>query len=258
VQNFNRTIQDKLGFYVYGLIDPITKEIFYVGKASGNNRAFDHLKKTQNMNSRMSPKKLKINEIRQKGYEPIVEVLRYGLSSEEVALEVEAAIIDSIGLEKLTNIVKGHGIERGRLTLQEIERLYGSTPVNITTLTEKYVMFFLSQTYSTSLDEIQIYDATRQFWYNVSQVKRNKNERGELEYSVALSIYDSVVVRVYSILQWFRAGQTLSTRSIEKTTDRWEFVGNLILDHPLMGKKLVEDANGSDLRANQQGYRYVN
>jgi len=119
-------------------------------------------------------------------------------------------------------------------------------------------MFFLSQTYSTSLDEIQIYDATRQFWYNVSQVKRNKNERGELEYSVALSIYDSVVVRVYSILQWFRAGQTLSTRSIEKTTDRWEFVGNLILDHPLMGKKLVEDANGSDLRANQQGYRYVN
>jgi hypothetical protein len=108
------------------------------------------------------------------------------------------------------------------------------------------------------LDEIQIYDATRQFWYNVSQVKRNKNERGELEYAVALSIYDSVVVRVYSILQWFRAGQTLSTRSIEETTDRWEFVGNLISAHPLMGKKLMENTNGKTLRANQQGSRYIN
>jgi uncharacterized protein len=76
--------------------------------------------------------------------------------------------------------------------------------------------------------------------------------------SVALSICDSVVVRVYSILQWFRAGETLSTRSIEETTRRWEFVGNLIPAHQLMGKKLVEDSNGKTLRANQQGYRYIN
>jgi hypothetical protein len=45
---FNKQITQALGYYVYALIDPFTKKIFYVGKGAGNNRAFDHLKASKN------------------------------------------------------------------------------------------------------------------------------------------------------------------------------------------------------------------
>jgi len=32
---------------------------------------------------------------------------------------------------------------------------------------------------------------------------------------------------------------------------------NIITDHPLLGKKIIED-NGYGIKANQQGYGYIN
>ncbi|MDG5814728.1 hypothetical protein QA601_06555 [Chitinispirillales bacterium ANBcel5] len=253
MNRFDKKVQNALGYYVYALIDPFNDVIFYVGKASGNNRAFYHL----NTTSKESAKNQKIKEIRLKGKEPVIEILRYGLESEKSAFEVEAAIIDTIGIDNLTNVVRGHGIENGRLTIREIERLHGSIPVCINEINEKYMTFFLNRTYSTSLSEIDLYDATRQFWYNVSKNTRTKHKNGALEYNVALSIYDSVVIRVYSILVWYKAGSTFSTRTVKNSNNRWEFVGNLINDHPLTGKKIV-DENGLKITSNQQGYGYIN
>ena len=45
-KKFRQNAIEKLGHYVYALIDPSNNNIFYVGKASSNNRAFDHLKPT--------------------------------------------------------------------------------------------------------------------------------------------------------------------------------------------------------------------
>lgn len=250
---FNKNVQKALGFYVYALIDPFSEQIFYVGKASSNNRAFDHLKSS----SSETEKNIKINEIRQKNREPIVEILRYGLKSEAIAFEVEASIIDTIGVDNLTNIIRGHHIENGRLSLTEIERLYGSEPIIVEDILEKYMLFFINQTYSTTLEQIEIYDATRQFWFNISDKKRTKNSEGEYDYSIALSIYDSVVIRVYSIVQWFPAGTTYSTRISKDPTNRWEFVGNLIENHPILGKKLIKQ-DGNNITTNQQGYGYIN
>jgi hypothetical protein len=250
---FDKQITQALGFYVYALIDPFNNNIFYVGKGSGNNRAFDHLKAS----NAESEKTKRIKDIRLKGKEPIVEILRYGLKSHDSALDVEAAIIDAIGIENLTNIVRGHRIEKGRLSLEEIKRLYGTSPVKISSIKDKFVMFFINRTYSTSLTETEIYDATRGFWKGVAKAKRIKGEDGKLPYPIALSIYDSVVVRVYSIIDWYEAGTTLSTRNIDSKNGRYEFVGNLIKDHHLLGKKLV-DRNGRGIQAVQQGYSYIN
>ena len=252
MEKFDIKIKKALGHYVYALIDPFTDKIFYVGKASGNNRAFDHLKSSKVE----SEKKQIIKEIRAKNAEPKIEILRYGLETEKMAFEIEASIIDTLGLENLTNIVRGHKIEKGRLRLDEVKRLYGSAPVNIEKIQEKYITFFINKTYSTNLSEIEIYDATRQFWTNVSKDKRTKDKNGKLEYSIALSIYDSVVIRVYSIIQWFDAGTTLSTRRTKKV-NAYEFVGNTIEKHYLLGKKLV-NKDGSKIKANQQGYGYIN
>lgn len=245
---FNKKTQESLGYYVYGLIDPRNNKIFYVGKASANNRAFDHLKetKTESLKTKL------IASIRKDGLEPKVEILRYGLDSEKTVFEVEAAIIDAIGIDNLTNQVRGHGIEKGRLTLEEVIRLYDSDPIFINEIEEKYMTIFINKTYSTNLTEIELYDATRQFWYNVSETTRTAKEQ-----RVALSIFDSVVVRVYKIEKWFDAGKTLSTRTIESMDNRYEFVGQKIDNHKLLGKKLVDD-KGQPLKSNQLGYGYIN
>jgi hypothetical protein len=252
MEKFDIKIQKALGHYVYCLVDPFSDKIFYVGKASSNNRVFEHLK-----SSKVETEKTKkIKEIRLKNSEPRVEILRYGLESEEMAFEIEASIIDSLGLENLTNIVRGHKIEKGRLRLDEVKRLYGSAPVNIESIRDRYMTFFISKTYSTSLSESEIYDATRQFWSGVSKAKRTKNKDGKLDYAVALSIYDSVVIRVYSILEWFDSGSTFSTRKTDKNNS-FEFVGNLIENHKLLGKKII-NKDGSKIKALQQGYGYIN
>ncbi|HSH30739.1 MAG TPA: GIY-YIG nuclease family protein [Thiohalobacter sp.] len=77
---FSKTTKERLQFYVYGLVDPRDRTIFYVGKASANDRAFNHLKATASE----SEKSKRISEIRAAQLEPQVEVLRYGLESEEM------------------------------------------------------------------------------------------------------------------------------------------------------------------------------
>ena len=50
---FSSEVIRKIGYYVYLLTDPITNEIFYVGKGKGN-RVFSHLK-DQNNNPKTRP-----------------------------------------------------------------------------------------------------------------------------------------------------------------------------------------------------------
>ncbi|MBI4929699.1 MAG: hypothetical protein HY841_02975 [Bacteroidetes bacterium] len=252
MNKFNKNVLKHLGHYVYALIDPFDKKIFYVGKASSNNRAYDHLKATNSESKKIK----KIKEIRSRNKQPIVEIIRYGLASEKIALEVEASIIDTVGIENLTNSVRGHGIEKGRLSVNEIERLYGSKPICVKDIKEKYMYFSINETFSPTKNETQLYDCTRQFWSNVSKDTRTQ-KAGKLEYPTALAIYDSVVINVYKIEAWFPAGATMSSRTNENTKRRWEFVGNLIPNHILQGKKLV-DNNENNLRLNQQGYGYIN
>lgn len=223
-----------------------------MGKASGNNRAYDHL----NSEYEETAKHRRIKEIRAAGAEPVVEILRYGLETKEACFEVEAAIIDTLGLENLTNRVRGHGIERGRQTAAEVERLYGSRPVDIADIGEPLMLFFVNRTYSPTMSEIEIYDCVRQFWSGVGVSRRARDESGALSYPTALGVVDGVIVRAYSIVEWFPAGTTLSTRGPVAGDGRWEFVGQLLSDHPLAGRRLVD--GDKEIVATQQGYRYIN
>jgi hypothetical protein len=249
---FSKLTKEHLGHYIYALVDPRDKTIFYVGKASANNRAFNHLqsKKTE------TKKQKKIREIRHlAGQEPIIEIIRYGLASEAVAFEVEASIIDAIGLENLTNVVRGHGVERGRLPASEIERIHGSTPILVDDITEHCMLFFIHETYSPTMSELEIYECTRQFWHNVAKSKREK-----LTYRTALAIVEGVVVRAYRIESWHSGGSTFSSTREEFNgngeDNRWEFVGQLLKKHPLVGRKLIE-STGETIKAIQNGYTYL-
>ncbi len=248
---FSKSTKEHLGYYVYALVDPRDeskdKPIFYVGKASGNNRAFNHLQSKRIE----TQKQKKIREIRRAGYEPVVEIIRYGLASESAAFEVEAAVIDAIGIEHLTNIVRGHGVEKGRMLASEIERLHGSAPILIDDISEPCIIFFIHETYSPTLSEQELYDCTRQFW------DVGKSERESLTHRTALAVVEGVIVRVYRIESWHLEGSTFSSREFKGTRkDKHEFVGQLLKKHPLTGRKLIE-STGEKIKAMQKGFTYL-
>lgn len=250
---FSKTSKETLEGYVYGLIDPRNSRIFYVGKASANNRAFDHFK----ANTSEGKKRALIDEIRKEtGNDPWVEVLRSGLTTEQ-AFEVEATVIDALGLENLTNAVRGRGTERGRVAAADFERMHGARPLSVTRMKEPIMLFFINQTFSATASEVEIYDCVRQFWQGVAEKKRTPDECGDLQYPDALALVESVVVRAYRILQWFPAASTLSTRSTDDARDKWEFVGQLNPTSQYLGRRLTT-ADGTNYPHNQKGYGYIN
>ena len=157
--------------------------------------------------------------------------------------------------QALTNSVRGHGVDRGRQSAKDVERLHGSKPIAVENIDEPCMVFFINKTYSPTKNEIQLYDCTRQFWHKVAKKTRiRKNKTEGLHYETALAIVDSVVVRVYTIVDWFPAGTTHSTREAHDLTDKWEFVGQLNAQHDLVGRRLTK--GGVDLKANQCGFGY--
>jgi hypothetical protein len=90
-------------YYVYQLIDPRSNSIFYVGKGTGN-RAYTHNKFKDGNNNYYKDSVIK--ELQRQNKEPIVDIVKY-FSSEEDAYNYEESLIESIGIDNLTNITEG-------------------------------------------------------------------------------------------------------------------------------------------------------
>lgn len=260
--SFSKDVQKQLGHYVYALVDPRDETIFYVGKASANNRAFNHLKSSKDETGGKGSKNHLIAEIRSFELEPRVDIIRHGLIDEQTAFEVEAAVIDALGLENLTNEVLGHNIIRGRQTSDTLIRRYGAEAISVTELETNVIVFYLNGTYHPSLSEQALYDATRQYWGVSLERANSKYEDGSLVYPIALAVVDSIVVGVFDIVQWFPAGTTYSSRSSKvRNTDepekktKAEFIGMPNHNSPLLQKKLL-DVDNTPLVAKQNGFQY--
>lgn len=138
--------EDKLGFYVYALVDPRDNKIFYIGKAGGkdglgNSRPNDHLKEAQTAQKLKKdlskhPKLAKIIEINGLGKDVELIIIRRNLKDEESVHDVEAAFIDlfNLGIQGplkggLTNKDSGHRqSSRGIVTK---ENLFEVIPVEV-------------------------------------------------------------------------------------------------------------------------------
>ena len=213
---FTSDIIRKIKYYVYLLSDPISGEIFYVGKGKGN-RVFSHLKdNSDNQKSR------KIQDLKSKGLEPKIEFLVHGVDDEITIKKIEASIIDLIGKNKLTNIVGGYeSSDFGRMDLAQIRGKYSSQKAEIK---ENVMLIKLSKTFRYNMDPRDLYDNTRGVW------KVSEHRRKEVDY--AFAVYDGIIQETYKILQWFEAWSTFNNREDftsqrEKNVKRWEFVGNV-------------------------------
>tara|TARA_B100001250_G_C19615734_1_gene707082 strand:- start:167 stop:895 length:729 start_codon:yes stop_codon:yes gene_type:complete len=212
---FSSEISREIKYYVYLLSDPITDEIFYVGKGKGN-RIFQHLK-DRNQNDKTK----KILDLKSQGLKPKMEILVHGIEDELTVKKIEAAIIDLIGKKSLTNKVSGYESSVfGRMTVDQIKAKYSSKKAVIK---EKVILIKLSKTFRYNMDPVELYDNTRGIWH-IAEHRRQSA-------SYAFAIYDGIIQETYKILEWFEGGSTANFGRIDierwKKYQRWEFVGNI-------------------------------
>lgn len=151
-------------YYVYGLIDPRSKRIFYIGKGT-KNRVFEHEK--ESLGSPDS-EKLKLKTI---------------ADIKNAGLDVEKIIINS----NLT--------EEEALSVDEYERINGAVELEEKDIRHTILVIKINRLYQRGMDEKVLYDAVRGVW------RASKEKVKTIEY--VFVVYNSLIVAVYKPSEWF-------------------------------------------------------
>lgn len=197
---FTQSVIEQLDYYVYFLRDPSNKEVFYVGKGKGN-RVFDHVAcALADVTETDKLERIRAIQKSRKSVEHFV--LRHGLT-ERSAFEVEAALIDFVGIPNLSNIQSGHySTDFGIKTTEEVIAMYSAPAF----ATDKPVLLInINKLFHREMTETEIYDVTRKSWVLGPRRKKAK---------YAVAVYRGLTREVYEINDWYQIG------------DRWGFYGN--------------------------------
>jgi uncharacterized protein len=231
-----------LGYYVYLYIDPRSDKPFYVGKGKGR-RMLAHL------SARGESRKAKIlEELREASLQPRLDILAHALADEESALRIEAAVIDLLGLDDLTNSVRGwRSIQLGRMSLEELISYYAAKPV---TIEDPVLLIRINRLYRHGMSAKELYEATRGVWKVGPRRERAR---------YALAVFEGVVREIYAIDKWHPAGTLeYSTRGEDLSVEgRWEFEGHVASE--MLHARYVGGSVAAYLaKGSQSPIRYVN
>lgn len=215
-------VVESLAYYVYALIDPRDRGIFYVGKGKGN-RCFhhvEHARRTVADTIDDYPKLARIRAIETAGLQVRIDILRHGLTEAESYL-AESVAIDLLGLEQLTNRVVGHRArDLGRLPVEDINALYGATPVTFDPA-HRVVLFKIPRLYKPGMPPEDLYEATRK-WWPIDRKRMIKGSPRAPEW--AMAVVDGVVRGIYRIDKW--EPPTAADIALNaKNEGRWAFAG---------------------------------
>ncbi|MEY3885582.1 MAG: hypothetical protein RIS87_1357 [Pseudomonadota bacterium] len=198
---FSQSVIEQIGYYVYFLRDPIKNEVFYVGKGIGN-RVFEHVSCAL-VEPTESEKFERIRAIEKSGNSVQHFMLRHGLT-ESMAFEVEAAVIDFVGISNLVNLQSGHySTDFGIKTTDEVIAMY-SAPLFATD--EPVLLININKRFNREVTVDELYEATRKSW--VVGNRRNKAK-------FAVATYRGLTREVYQINEWYQIDE------------RWGFNGQL-------------------------------
>ena len=156
-------------YYVYGLIDPRSKQIFYIGKGT-KNRVFEHEK--ESLGSPDS-EKLKLKTI---------------ADIKNAGLEVKKIIINS-------NLTEEEAFAAEALSVDEYERINGAAPLEEKDIRHKILVIKINRLYQRGMDEKVLYDAVCGVW------RVSKEKVRTVEY--VFGVYNSLIVAVYKPSEWF-------------------------------------------------------
>lgn len=182
-------------YYVYGLIDPRTEKIFYIGKGTGN-RVFEHERENLTNPNSENLKLKTISEIKEAGLNIKKIIINSNLSEHE-AFAAEAALINAFNyIEKtgLTNIVAGHHSNEA-LSVDDFEKLYGAEELKERDIKHKILVIKINKLYQRGIDKDVLYDSVRGVW------RASINNVRNVDY--VFGVYNSLIVAVYKPSEWF-------------------------------------------------------
>ena len=189
MEKFSPGVADRLGCYVYRLIDPRNGMTFYVGRGRGD-RVFSHANGTAaatELEDDESLKKKIIHAIRNDHFEVQHVIHRHGMD-EKTAREVEAALIEAyLGL---SNVQSGYAPERSVQHADQIERLYTAKEA---VFLENVLMININQ----RIEEVPIIDAVRYAW------KVSKPRAEKVRY--VLAVKRGIIVGAFVAEKWLQA-----------------------------------------------------
>jgi hypothetical protein len=191
LNSFPLEVIDKIGNYVYRLIDPRNGETFYVGRGQGN-RVFQHAAGiTEGMSKDgLSDKSDRIIEIKNAFLEVIHVIHRHGIP-DEVVNHVEAALIDAY--PGLTNEQGGEGSgSHGPMHADEIIRLY-ALPLMIEKPEHKLVLININHISDRSSKD-SIYKQVKGNW----RISINRAKQADF----VIAVYRGVSIGVFKVSSW--------------------------------------------------------
>lgn len=151
-------------YYVYGLIDPRSKQIFYIGKGT-KNRVFEHEKESLCSPDSEKLKLKTIADIKDAGLEVEKIIINSNLTEEE-AFAAEASLINAFNYVSdagLTNIVAGHHSAEA-LSVDEYERINGAVELEEKDIKHRILVIKINRLYQSGMDDKVLYDAVRGVW----------------------------------------------------------------------------------------------
>ena len=218
---FPTGVAEQLKWYVYRLIDPRNGETFYVGKGEGNSifqhATSDSLETEDEDDLDLTAQRVKA--IQAAGLEVGHLVHRHGIDTQEIAYEIEAALIDAY--PGLTNQAAGHGpgdygcrhveqINRDYAAVEQINRGYAAEEFEVL---EPLILIYVSRSLAEGRS---VYDAVSYAWrVNIANV----NQR-----NLVLAHDKGMVVGAFRPDNWMKATtENFPTR--HTVPGRYGFVG---------------------------------
>ena len=206
-------VTGQLNWYVYRLIDPRNGETFYVGKGQGD-RIFQHAKGALSATKDEDTADLKFSRIKAiwaAGLDVGHVIHRHNIENEDVAFQIEAALIDAY--PGLTNEVSGHGSDDyGCRHVEQIIAEYAAEPFEAR---EPLILISIARSYEE--EGKSIYDAVRGVWRVSVSKARN--------FKLVLAHRHGVVVGAFRPREWLPATKDNFPWLAEDIPDRFGFVG---------------------------------